>query len=106
MLRIVEREQHGIITKYKNNFGRDLPDTIKNDPFAIFQIYTSMSAQNPEAGAGNQRVKKLYKEIDDLKQKVEAQTAELMVVHSATDLLMQDGFKLEKRIHDMKTKIE
>lgn len=65
MLRIVEREQHGIITKYKKNFGRDLPDTIKNDPFAIFQIYTSMTAQNPEGG--NSRIKKLYKEIDDLK---------------------------------------
>lgn len=65
MLRIVEREQNGIITKYKKEYGRNLPDAIQNDPFAIFQIYSSMAAKNPEGG--NQRIKKLYKEIDELK---------------------------------------
>ena len=62
-----------------------------------------MARQNPEAG--NQRMKKLYKEIDELKLKVEAQAAELQVVHSATTLLMEDGFKLEKRIHGMQDTI-
>ena len=93
MLRIVEREHTGIVERYKKEYGRKLPDAIQNDPFAIFQIYSSMASQNPQGG--NTRIKKLYKEIDELKQRIEAQDAELLVVHSATDLLMQDGFKLE-----------
>lgn len=42
ILKVVEREQMNLRLKYKKEFGKNMPNSIAGDPFAIFAMYSSM----------------------------------------------------------------
>ena len=47
MIELIEREKDGIIWKYKDETKLQIPDYKINDPFFLFELYTSQATEPP-----------------------------------------------------------
>ena len=88
MMELIEKEKDGIVWKYKNLTGQQVPDYKLNDPFQLFDLYCSQATEPPRKDNElTDALDKLYfrdKHIKDLE-------AEIQIVHTGTELLLKEG---------------
>ncbi len=88
MMELIEKEKDGIVWKYKDLTGQQVPDYKLNDPFHLFDLYCSQATEPPiKDNELTDALDKLYfrdKQIKDLE-------AEIQIVHTGTELLLKEG---------------
>lgn len=96
MIEFVEKEQGGICQAYLQEVGQALPNSVKTDPFSIFQMYKSQVSQRKT----NDLVDQLRDEIEFLKEQIAYKDNEHEALYSVINKDTLNALQVEKEMKE------
>ena len=94
VIELNRKQYEGICQKYLEEKGCVIPDDLKSDPFAIFDLYVSGITYKPPTN----KIQELKREIEELNEKVAIKQFEIDNILSAQDVILADTRNMELRI--------
>ena len=105
-LEFVEEKTEGVCLRYKQSSGKEVNADVKNDPFAVFDLYRSQVADGASEDDEMNELQKLRDKIRDLEHRLEVRESEVECIHRATMLMTDDARKAEEDRKEMEDELK
>ena len=94
IMALVAKEKENICQQYKEEFGKIVPEEVKECVFAVFDLYESNVSKAPIT----KEMDKYRNQIQDLQEQVIVREHEINTILSAQDLLLSEAKNMEVKI--------